>query len=367
MKASLKTEVEIQDIAVFAELAVWEKRPDLQLVCNTAQDRGTLNADAIDVVLPGLSPRARENLLRHLRYIGLVDRNGALTTPGRRCASSGEAPAWEQGVYRLLVASHPLFDSHVLDFRRAPGDWRDRDFDNFEHLPAGLSAKYNRVFTSIFDKSQRFTVSKFPVARGQNPVCRIEGTTKGKLQWDIDLASGDNEWTIEGQVSGDRNRRGKFQSAPESVESDELADIFADWEPQWDVQMGRLAMAYDGKIGQGGRESFLRSREYKNKQVRKFGSFDEAVVRDVPVGPATRGDARTWAKAILVAQVEAEDKYIVPDTYQSDWSNIVDGTPLEEWAGDAPDPVALSEVNGRRLAARTKWLLAAGTDLEMGA
>ena len=151
MKASLKTEVEIQDIAVFAELAVWEKRPDLQLVCNTAQDQGTLNADAIDVVLPGLSPRARENLLRHLRYIGLVDRNGALTALGRRCASSGEAPAWEQGVYRLLMASHPLFDSHVLDFRRAPGDWHDHDFSNFEHLPAGFSAKYNRVFTSVFD------------------------------------------------------------------------------------------------------------------------------------------------------------------------------------------------------------------------
>ncbi len=367
MKASLKKEVEIRDIAVFAELAVWEERPDLQSLCVAAQDQGVLNEAAVDTVLPGLSPRAQKNLLRHLGYIQLVDQNGALTALGRRCASSGEAPAWEQGVYRLLVASHPLFDSHVLDFRRAPGDWRDRDFDNHEPLPAGVSAKRDRVFTSVF-QSKRFNVSKFPAAQGQNPVCRIEGTTKGTLQWDIDLASGDNEWTIEGQVSGDRNRRGKFQSAPESVEPDELVDIFADWEPQhWDVRMGRLAMAYDGKIGQGGRESFLRSRKYKNKQVKSFGSFDEVVVRDVPVGPATKEDARTWATAILIAQAKAEDKYIVPDTYQSDWSNIIDGTPLAKWAGDAPDPVALSEVNGRPLADRMRWLLAAGTDLEMEA
>ena len=131
--------------------------------------------------------------------------------------------------------------------------------------------------------------------------------------------------------------------------------------------MGRLAMAYDGKIGQGGRESFLRSRRYKNKPVKSFGSFDEVVVRDVPVGPATEEDARTWATAILVAQAEAEDKYIVPDTYQADWSNIIDDTPLEEWAGDAPDPVALSEVNGRSLADRMRWLLAAGAELEMEA
>ena len=365
MKASLKAEVEIQDIAVFAELAVWEKRPDLQVLCATAQDQGALNEAAVDTVLPGLSRRARENLLRHLRYIRLV-RNGALTALGRRCASSGEAPAWEQGVYRLLVASHPLFDSHVLDFRRTPGDWRDRDFDNLEPLPSWLSPKPDRVFTSIFE-SKRFNISRFPAAQGQNPVCRIEDVTTGKLQWDIDLASGDNEWTIEGQVSKDGNRRSKFQSAPESVESDELVDIFVDWEPQWDVQMERLAIAYDGKIGQGGRESFLRSRKYKNKRVRKFGSFDEVAVRAVPVGPATKDDARTWATAILVAQAEAEDIYRAPDNYQSDWSNVIENTPLAEWAGDAPDPVALSEVNGRSLAARTRWLLTAGTDLEMGA
>ncbi len=364
MKASLKTEVEIRDIVVFAEIAVWEKRPDLQVLCATAQAQGALNGDAVDTVLPGLSCRARENLLRHLRYIGLV-RNGALTALGRRCASSGEAPAWEQGVYRLLVASHPLFDSHVLDFRRTPGDWRDRDFDNHEPLPSWLSPNRDRVFTSIF-QSKRFNISRFPASQGQNPVCRIEGMTTGKLQWDIDLASGDNKWTIEGQVSGDWNRRGKFQSAPESVEPGKLVDIFADWEPQWDMQMGRLAMEYDGKIGQGGRESFRRSRQYNDKQVRNFGPFDEIVVRDVPVSPATKDDARTWATAILVARSEADDSYIVPDGWRAEWSNVIENTPLAEWAGDAPDLVALSEVNGRSLAARTRWLLAAGTDLEMG-
>ena len=365
MKASLKAEVEIRDIAVFAELAVWEKRPDLQVLCVAARNQGALDEDAVDTVLPGLSRRARENLLRHLRYIQLVDRNGVLTVLGLRCVSSGEAPAWEQGVYRLLVASHPLFDSYVLDFRRTPGDRRDHDFNNREPLPSWFSPKRDRVFTSIF-QSKRFNIAKFPAKQGQNPVCRIEEMTTGKLQWDIDLVSGNNKWMIEGQVSRDWDRRGKFQSSPESVELNGLVGIFADWEPQWDEQMGRLAIAYDGKIGQGGRESFLRSRNYKHKQIRNFGSFDKIAVQDVPVGPATKDDARTWATAILVAQAEAEDIYMKPDIYQSKWSNIIEGTPLAEWAGNAPDLVALSEVNGQSLAARTRWLLAAGTDLEMG-
>ena len=364
MKASLETEVKIWEIAVFAELAVWEKRQDLQVLCVSTRDQGTLDGDAIDSVLPGLSPRARQNLLRHLGYIQLVDRNGELTALGRHCASSGEAPAWEQGVYRLLVASHPLFESYVLDFKRTPGDRSDWDFDNREPLPSWFSPKRDRIFTSIF-QTKRFNIAKFPAQRGQNPVCRIEEMTTGKLQWDIDLASGNNKWTIKGQASRDWNRRGEFQSSPESVEPNKLVDILADWEPQWDEQVGRLAIEYDGKVGQGGRESFLRSRSYKNEQVRDFGSFDKVEIRDIPVGPATKDDARTWATAILVAQAEAENIYMAPDTYQSEWSNIIEGTPLAEWAGDAPNPVAVSEVHDRPLAARTRWLLAAGTDLEM--
>ena len=364
MKARLEAEVQIWEMAVFAELAVWEKRLDLQVICATAQDQGALDEDTVDLVLPGLSPRARQNLLRHLRYIKLVNRDRELTGLGRRCASSGEAPAWEQGVYRLLVASHSLFESYVLEFKRIPGDWKDRNFDNCKPLPSWFSPKRDRVFRSVF-QSKRFNIAKFPAQRGQNPVCRIGEMTTGKLQWDIDLASGNNKWTIKGQVSRDWNRRGEFQSSPESVEPNKLVGIFADWEPQWDEQVGRLAIEYDGKVGQGGRESFLRSRSYKNEQVRDFGSFDKVEVRDIPVGPATKNDARTWATAILVAQAEAENIYMAPDTYRSGWSNIIEGTVLAEWAGDAPDPVAVSKGHDRPLAARTRWLLAAGTDLEM--
>ncbi len=366
MNARLEAEVEIRDISVFAELTVWEKRPDLKVLCVAARGRGALDEDVFETVLPGLSRRARANLLRHLRYIQLVDRNGVLTALGRRCASSGEAPAREQGVYRLLVAFHPLFESYVLDFKRTPGDRRDRDYSNHELLPSWLSPKRDRVFTSIF-QDKRFNIAKFPAQRGQSPVCRIEEMTTGNLQWDIDLGSGSNKWTIEGRVSGDWDRRGKFRSSPESVEPSKLVDVYADWEPQWDEQVGRLAIAYDGKVGPGGRESFLRSKSYRNKQVRDFGPFDRVEVRDIPVGPATKDDARAWATAILVAQAEAEDIYMVPDAYQSEWSDIIEDTPLAKWAGDAPDPSVLSEVNGRLLAARTRWLLAAGADLGMEA
>ncbi len=365
MKAKLETDIEICDVAVFAELAVWEKRPDLRILCATARDQGTLDEDAIDTVLPGLSPRARQNLCRHLRYLRLVGRDGTLTRLGRHCASSGEAPAWEQGVYRLLVASHPLCDDHVLDFIRVSGDGTDRDFDRREPLPLWRLPKHDRLFTSVFERSIRFCVVGFPAERGQHPVCRIEETITGKLRWDIDLASGRNEWTIEGRVSERWKRGGKFRSAPESVESDELIELFSDWEPRWNQKARRVAMKYDGKVTGDNRGPFLRSWAYGQKEVRDFGSFDDVVVRDIPVGPATKGDARRWAVAILVARSEAGDGYMTPHSWRSGWAAAIEDTPLAQWAGDAPNPTGIFEVNGRPIATRTKWLLAAGTDLSM--
>ena len=369
MKATLEAEIEVREIAVFAELAVWEKRPDLQAMCVAARDRGSLDEEAIGTVLPGLSSRARDNLLRHLSYVGLTDRGGAPTALGRRCATTGTAPAWEQGGYRLLVAFHPLFESWVLDFRRDSGDARDRDFDNLEPLPSGLSPNRDRVFTSAFDRSKRFSIAAFLAERGQNPVCRSHSKSPGKLRWEIDLASGTNEWTITGHAGDwDRRGKGKFQSALESIDPNELRGLVAEWEPRWEqAQEGRVAVAYDGKAGRDGRESFLRLRNYNRLRVRRFGTFDEGTVEDIPVGPATKDDARIWATAIVVARCKTDDAYVSPYDWRTGWSSAIKGTPLAEWAGEAPDQTTLSEVNGRPLSARTRWLLAAGADLEMEA
>lgn len=366
MKASLEAAVELWDFAVFAEIAVWEPRPDLELLCAAAQDQGALDEDVIDGAVPGLSPRARKNLLRHLGYIQIIDRSGALTAVGRRCAASGEAPSWEQGAYHLLVAAHPLFGSHVLDFKRTPGDGFDRDFDNLEPLPAWLSADHRRVFTSAFDSATRFTVGGFPSARGQDAVCRSWEMDPGNLRWEIDLSTGVNHWTITGNVgSADQHRQ--FESTPESVDANELVGLFAGWESRWDARLARVAIAYDGQVGAGGRESFLRTWKYQPVRVGRFGSFDGAVVQDVPVGPATNDDARMWATAILVARVEAAGAYVPPDRWRTEWAAALEDTPLAGRAGDAPDAASLEEVNQKPVSTRTRWLLAAGADLGMGA
>lgn len=366
MKATLKASLEIWDIAVFADLAIWIPRPDLQLLCKSAMDRGTLDEGAIDAVLPGLSERARMNIQRHVRYqLLLVDGNHELTSIGRRCASAGEAPTWEQGVYTLTVASHPLFGCHILDFARTPGGF-DRNYDDLEPLPSWLAADRSRIFTAASDGARRFSVGAFPAATGANPVCRSNEMEPGNLRWEIDLESGTNNWTIEGRLG--RGKRAKsFRSAPESVSPSELLGIFGGWEPQWDSRLGWIVMAYDGQMDAGGRESFRRTKRYSNLKVGRFGNYDDVTVTDVPVGPDTRDDARIWAHAIVLAQVEASGAYIPPGDWQAIWSNATVDTPLAGLAGDIPDPTAIEHVNGKPIPARTRWLMAAGVHLEIDA
>lgn len=364
MKAILEATVELWEFVVFAELAVWEPRPDLRVLCAAAQDRGALNEDAIDAVIPGLSPRGRKNLLHRAQDLQLVDRTGVLTAVGRRCASVGSAPAWEQGVYRLLVAAHPLFGGQVLAFQRASTDGADRDFDSLLPLPAWLTANHERVFTSAFDREARFSIGAFPSVSSEEPVCRGWELDPGRLRWEIDLATRANQWTIEGAV-GTSDRK-PFRTAPESVEASELEGLFRAWEPRWDARLGRAAIPYDGLVPAHGRELFLRTWKYPRVRVGRFGSFDEAVVHDIPVAPATDQDARTWATAIVLARTEAAEAYVAPVQWETEWAVTVGGPPLAGRAGDAPDAAGLDMVDGKAVALRTRWLLAAGADLRMG-
>ncbi len=102
-------------------------------------------------------------------------------------------------------------------------------------------------------------------------------------------------------------------------------------------------------------------------QVGRFGTYENVVVRDVPVGPKTDADAATWATAILVARAEAAGTYVAPTGWEHEWRAATDGTPLAGRVGTVPDPRTVESVNGSSVATRTRWLLSAGSDLGLGA
>lgn len=372
MKTTIESETRIGAVTMFAELAVWRKRRDLQALClcAAASEDGVLDEDAVEKVLPGLSARACKNILRRMQHDRLVDRQHRLTEFGESCASDGDAPAWEEGVYRFLVAEHELVGVHVLDFERDDPHAKSIGQSKRDDVPNGVAMPRERMFVSAFDPNLRFGLAADSVAGNRQALRRIERMPAATLRWEIDLESGENECIVEGRIrDGAWRRSGAFRSAAEEPAlRSELTGLFAQWEPRWEPRRnagrGLVAMEYDGGVGPDGQETFLREFAYEPVRVGRFGEFARVVVRDVPVGPAKPADAREWAEAIAVARVKSQNGYVTRDGWRSEWSNAIRGAPLAEWAGFAPDPATLAAALGGAGAARTKWLLAAAIDLD---
>jgi hypothetical protein len=358
MRAVLQTKIQLWNIDVFAELAVWEPRPELQRLCVTAVDSGRLDGPLVASQLPGLSERAYINLMRSLAYLQLVDGEGRLTAFGRRCAETGEAPAWEQGVYHLLVAVNPLCGGVILAFDRADSDGQDRDFSNLEGIPAWLQPSREHVHTSVFDRT-RFSLAAFPSPRNEAPKCRGRALPDASLTWTVDLTNGDTRWFIEGAIGP----RDKFRTTDVSLTLPNIAAFFGLWEPRWDPRRGFAAIAYDHKADADGSEDFRRTWKYSDVEVRSDLHFASIIVDNIPVGPASDADAHTWATAIAVGLVSAGDGYVTPNAWSRLWQDVTQAAPLSGRAGQAPDPTTVRQIGARPLALRTYWLLAAAADI----
>lgn len=351
MKVSFTGMVELWSLTVFAELAVWEKRPELQRLCASGATIGDVE---IDRALPGLSDTGRRNILRHLEQTRLVDAAGVLTALGRACAKSGDAPAWELGVYNFLIATHPLFGHHVLDFERSGEDARPA-FDGLASVPSWFVVEPDRIWTSAVQGGGRFSIQSLPALRGEDPRCVAKSLAPAALRWELDPLSGNNTWRVEGTVADTT-----FTSPPGTVATDRVAGVYARCERRWDERQQRLLMAYDGGAARGD-DRFIRRLRHGKVDAGDLGCFDDVVADAVPVGPATAAQAREWALALTLARTGEADAYCSRAAWERHWTTTIAGTPLETTAGVPPDPAAVLAASG--LTARGRWLLAAALDL----
>lgn len=366
MKTTLRALVELFAVSVFAEVAVWEKRLELQRLCRLGEASGKIDADIVASALPGLSNAACRNVLRTIEHMQLIDSKSSMTDFGRRCGKTGEAPAWELGVFTFLVAKQVCFGAWPLAFIREKPDGQDRDFNNLDDVPDWFSPTPLRTWTSAFDDEdkQEFTLSRFPTKPGQNAVCRLDQLPHAKLVWDIDLMNGKNLLHVEGSISGSDGKPRSFRSMDLAVPADEVLSYFSTWERRWDKACTRVLLQYDGQADKNGRDEFLRTLLYSKVTAGQRGTYEKVSVEDVPVGPAGPAEATEWAMALALARIKAVDAYVAPKDWTTNWDAVLSGTPLQSGAGAAPDVLALLD-RQHPLPLRLRWLLAAGTDLGM--
>lgn len=366
MRAVLRAEVRVEHFAAFAEMAWLERRPELGLLCRAACDDETMriSASTVSTVLPGLPEAGVHNVVRWCATIGLCDAHGGLTALGHEVATSDLAPVPEQGVYAFWLARHPLLGNRLLAVERLASR-RDGRFSPIEPLTAAPDR--GCVFRSVLAPEEHFVFRDFPTNHGDvgmiprvpQPACRI--------QWVLDLDHGRDLWQLDGALEGAQHARA-IQHEPEHDGLD-LWALVERWGEgplarfgRWDPAARRLAVSIV-KLTVDEQDRFVKTLTLDHAEVTGKGHYEDVLLEEVPIGPASVEDAQRWAMGRLWRRLEDGPRYRSRRDVRALFVDLCGETPLAPYAPTLP---AHAELLGDERITRDPevyWSLAAPVDL----
>lgn len=368
MRAVLSAQIDIVRIAVFAEMAWMERRPELGLLCRAARENGNrITVATVQAALPGLSDAGAINVLAWANTLGICDQRGGLTTLGENVAERDEAPVPEQGVYALWLAQHPLVGRRVLSAERLASH-RDQRFEDIQALP--VEPDRDNLFTSVVEPKDRFQVRDLPVNHGQAG-CLI-GDTRAtcRIRWTLDFDGEQEQWQLDGTIEAPQGN-GKhamrpIQHEPESNGLD-LWGLANSWAAgplssfgRWQPAERRLAVVFQS-LSDEEIDRFAKTLALRRVEVPGKGAYDNVALEDVPIGPASADDAQKWAMARFDRLLAKQPAYRSRAEVRDLFAELTEGTPLERFAPVLPAHEDL--ISAPMQDAARFWSLAAPVDL----
>lgn len=368
MKTVLTGVIPVARVAVFAEMAWLERRPELGLLCRKAREsEKRITSTNVQSVLPGMSDAGAKNIVAWCEMLGLCDKHGALTTLGETVADSDEAPVPEQGVYDLWIAQHPVIGSRVLAVERLAPRREDR-LEDVRPLP--IEPDRGKVFHSVTNPKERFQVRSLPTNQEQSGC--IPGNTKAtcRLRWTLDFDAGRDIWQLEGQIESPidngKHTMVQIQHQPESDGLD-LWQLVGTWGNgplstfgRWQPEVRSLSVSFQG-LTEVEITNFRRTLALGHVEVPGKGGYDNVHLEDVPVGPATAYDAQCWAIARLDQHTKKQPAYLSRAELRELFVELTEETPLAPFHPTLPSHDDLLKAQIKDPA--RFWLLAAPVDL----
>jgi hypothetical protein len=373
MKAVLSTKLSVVRIAVFAEMAWMERRPELGLLCRAARnDGGRISAATVQSALPGVADAGARNVIAWCRTLGLCDKQGGLTALGEDVADQNEAPVPEQGVYDLWLAQHPLLGSRVLSVERLSSDPYDQRFEDI--APVQIEPDRGKVFRSVVRADERFIVRDLPNKHGQPGARPRETRASCRLRWTLDFDAERDQWQLDGMMevwsSHGKDTLVSIQHEPESVGLDlwRLAEFWATGPLSslgyWNSNERRLGVPFQGLTDEEV-DSFRKSLKFRQVEVPGKGTYDNVELQDTPVGPRSDAEAQRWAMARLDRRLDKDPRYRSRSAVRELFAELTEDTPLEAFAPELPAHDALigARASTQFESRASFWSLAAPVDL----
>jgi len=369
MKITLSHRILLYRFDAFAEIAPFEPRPELQWLCAAADDDGVVRAEHLRDALPGLTEVGADNILAAARDLGLVGRDGHVTTLGIETASTGRAPVPELGVYRFAGYHDPLLGHGFATVARISATaWHAADA--MHNRPLRLQAN-----EAIALPDGRRIVYRNGGARATAEVCRLQPNVTvlatATVVHDEPVAL-----ELAATGPGSEDAAALVAHPPEAavaLRAGELRDrVLAEvtegaWQGTW------LAVAWTG-ITSEERTRFVRKKVAPPEPVIIDGvRWSITRIVDVPIGPDSDACAQMWADERFEARLAKTtgplsrrtiaDLYVeaVEDTVLAGFDieapahdRIVarDDTPEWFWRTQAPVDLAPAPVSPERLTAR---------------
>ncbi len=364
MKVILSAEIAVERVAVFAEMAWLERRPELGLLCRTA--RGSrISPAVVQAVVPGLGDAGARNVLSWCRMLGLCDAQGSLTTLGEDVAENNTAPVPEQGVYGFWLAQHPVLGQRILSVERLAAR-HDSRFDDITALP--IVPDRGVVFRSVVDPQQRYLLRELPNNHGQPG--GVRGTTNAscRLRWTLDFTTGHDQWQLDGVIEAPQGDLRSIQHTPE-IDGLDLKNLANIWGAgalaafgHWQVVERRLAVPLKG-LTDNEQDDFRKTFKLRQLEVPGKGSYADVSLEDVPIGPFSKEEAQRWAMSRLSRQLLRQPAYRSRSEVRRLFAELVEASPLETFGPSLP---AHDMLIGGSLHTKTPevfWSLAAPVDL----
>lgn len=363
MKCTLSDDLRVERSAVLAELAWFERRPELGALCRAALDAGRrISPEVVQTALPGLSNAGARNVVVWCATLALCDANGGLTALGERVAQSDEAPVPEQGVFDLWTISHPLLGPRALHVDRLTAA-RDGRFESI--APMASPPATSTVFASCVDPRHRFVVRAWLPEGASAKGHPLPTTARCRVRWAMDFDSGRERFTLDGAIDGDGVSRPIRHEGEESgVDLEAVLDSWARGPMaamgRWDAAKRRLAVSFTG-LSSTVQEEFQMNVTLPEVEVTGRGRWRNVTLEQVPVGPATPSDAARWATARLDRRLREGRRYRTRGDVRALFGSLVQATPLEAHAPELPAHDAL--LADYATTPEVFWGLAAPTDL----
>ncbi len=364
MRLTLQSELSVRCIAVFAEMAWMERRPELGQLCRAACDSGLLDRDAIEAVLPGIPDQGVDHLLNACLEWGLCDDQFHLTHLGERLAETDEAPIPEQGLYKMWIIDDPAVGCQILAVERLSSSW-DLRFE--DPHPLKNPPPCHQVFTSVID-DRKFMVRGFPANHDELECLEMPTEAHCQLLRVYDFEQERQQTLLTGQIEAPLGRGlCPIQQAPEE-RSMPLFHWVEHWDfgtqGEWDPKHHWLAVPLS-TLSDREKDHFEKTITLDLIEIPEQGIFENVTLESVPLGPQSAAAAQVWAMDCFDRALAKNGSPLSYSAICALFDRFTVGTPLEPFHPKMPSKEELLQKAQAEGDLSQYWGWAAAFDLAL--